>query len=117
MPDEKIDNQNRAPEQFTKQTTEEEIKENMEMGEKNEDVYSEEGREKLLEDAEIDAEEEGFMEGAEGRGQLAKCDNCHKVLGDDPENTVEREFDGEMHLFCSDKCAEEFSKNKSTTSP
>lgn len=112
MADEKIDDQNRASEQFTDDETEEEIKEDMDIGEKNEDVYSEEGRENLLDDDEIDAEEEGFMEGAEGRGQLAKCDQCHKVLSDDPDKTVELEIDGELFLFCSDRCAEKFKKTK-----
>ena len=37
--------------------------------EKGKDVYSEEGREELVDDDEISPEEEGFMEGAEGDGQ------------------------------------------------
>ena len=37
------------------------------------DIYSEEGREDLVEDGEISPAEEGFMEGAEGNGQGAKC--------------------------------------------
>ena len=47
-------------------------------------IESEEGRESLLEDDEISPEEEGFMEGASGDGQGAKCRKCGKVLvGDD----------------------------------
>ncbi|MEA3430147.1 MAG: hypothetical protein U9R08_02650 [Nanoarchaeota archaeon] len=107
MSNEKLDDQHRAPEQFTEDKTEEQIKEDMETGEKNEDVYTEEGRENLVEDGEISAEEEGFMQGAEGKGQLAKCDTCSKIL---EENIIEKEIDGEMYRFCSDKCAEEFSK-------
>ena len=37
----------------------------MEIGEKDEDVFTQEGREKLLEDAEISAKEDAFMRGEE----------------------------------------------------
>ena len=37
------------------------------------DVYSEEGREELVESDEISPTEEGFMEGAQGDGQGANC--------------------------------------------
>jgi len=60
--------------------TSEEKKEDMEEGEKDEDVYSEEGREKLEEDDEIDDWEAGYMEGAEHKGEQAMCAHCRKVL-------------------------------------
>ena len=65
--------------------TSEEKKEEMESGEKDEEVYDDEGREKLVEDGELDTREEAFMEGAEGGG--------HKkghVRGD-PDEELEEE--------------------------
>ena len=75
----------------------------------DEDIYSEKGREDLVDDDEISPEEEGFMEGAEDGGKGAKCRRCGKVLGDD---LVEKEIDGDIHRFCSDKCAGKYSKEK-----
>lgn len=49
--------------------TPEQLGEEMDLGEVDEDVYTEEGREKALEDDDISAEEEGFMEGAAGKGK------------------------------------------------
>ena len=53
---------------IVKEKTSEEKKKDMDLGEKDEEVYTEEGRENLEEDGEIDTWEEAFMEGAEGRG-------------------------------------------------
>jgi len=80
----------------------------MEIGEKDEDVYDETGREKLVEDAEIEPREEGFSEGYEGRGKHSTCAACGKVL--DEDSTMEREIEGELMWFCSDSCAENYSK-------
>jgi len=77
--------------------------------EKGKDVYSEEGREELVDDDEISPEEEGFMEGAEGDGQGAKCRKCGKVL---IEKSVEREVEGEIYRFCSEKCATKFEEEQ-----
>ena len=52
-------------EDMKKKKTPEEIEEEMDSGEKEEDVYTEEGREKLVEYAEISSREEGFMRGEE----------------------------------------------------
>ena len=49
--------------------TEEEKEQEMETGEREEEPYDEEGREKLVEDDEMTPEEEGFMEGTEGKKQ------------------------------------------------
>ena len=43
----------------------EEIEESIESENHDEDVYEDEGREELVEDDEIDAAEEGFMQGYE----------------------------------------------------
>ena len=77
--------------------------------EKETDVYSEEGREDLVDSDEITPEEEGFMEGAEGDGQKAKCRKCGKPLVDD---VVEREVNGETCRFCSDTCATKFEEEQ-----
>ena len=73
------------------------------------DVYTEEGRESLVDDDEISAEEEGFMEGAEGGGQGAKCRKCGKILQDD---FIERRVDDEIYRFCSDECSHKYMKEK-----
>lgn len=82
----------------------EELEDEMELGEKEEDVYTEEGREKLVEDDEIDTWEAGFAEGVKGKETLV-CRNCKKIIGDNP---VEKRIDGKLHWFCSDKCVAEF---------
>lgn len=48
--------------------TKEQIEDDMKENKRDEDVYSEEGRELLEEDDEMEEWEEGFMQGAEGRG-------------------------------------------------
>lgn len=78
----------------------------IEKGTKDEDVYSEEGREDLVENSEISSEEQGFMEGAELDGQQAKCANCGSMLT--PKTTMEKEIDGELRWFCSEKCLEKY---------
>lgn len=78
----------------------------MEIGHKDEDVYSDGGRADLVEDDEITPEEEGFMQGAESDGQHAKCANCGRMLR--KENTIEKEFDGDLKWFCSEHCLEKY---------
>lgn len=77
----------------------------------SDDLYSEEGREAAVEDGEISGAEEGFLEGASGSGQKAKCRKCRKALQDD---FIERRGDDDEILrFCSDECCEKyFDKNK-----
>ena len=75
-------------------------------GEKEIDIYTEEGRDELEEDEEAIAPwEEAFAEGAVGRGQKAVCANCEKPLSQDEDKVIEREYRGETYWFCSDKCA------------
>ena len=78
----------------------------MELGNADEDVYSEEGRQNLVEDGEMEAWEEGFMEGADMDGQKGKCANCGSVLF--RGSTHEKEINGEDKFFCSVKCVEEY---------
>jgi len=75
-------------------------------GEEEVDVYNHEGREDLVKDDEIEPWEEGFLEGAEGRGHFGVCAHCKQVLSDDHEEIVEREYHGQVLRFCSDKCAQ-----------
>jgi len=90
--------------------TKEQIEEEMEEGEKETDVYSEEGRDVLEGEDEISPEEEGFMEGASGLGQLGKDALTGKpLMGDD---IVELEFQGRRYRFNNQKNAEEFLKVK-----
>ncbi|MFH1849824.1 MAG: hypothetical protein ABH879_06585 [archaeon] len=71
------------------------------------EVYTEEGRESLVEDDEIEPWEEGFMEGACGKGHGAKCETCGKIfIG--PEDVVETEIQGEVRRFCSQECADKY---------
>jgi len=92
------------PEEHTETHEEAEIK--VHVGEKEADVYTEEGREHLTEDeGEIAPWEEGFSKGAAGKGGDGNCSHCGKVLGDREEGVIEREFSGKKMLFCSDKCA------------
>ena len=94
-----------------KPKTSEEIKQDMEEGKKAENVYSEEGREKLVEDGEIEPHEDGFMEGAEGRGQKNCCAECGVNLGEEETKVIEREFDGDTKWFCSEEHAENYAKS------
>jgi hypothetical protein len=89
----------------------EEKKKDMEEGEQDEDVYSEEGREKLTEDREIEDWEEGFMDGAEKGGQLGKDALTGEPLTD-IENVVEAEIDSKVYRFVNQENAEKFREKK-----
>ena len=79
----------------------------MEHGEKDEDVYSEEGREKLVEDGEISPEEEGFMEGAAQAGQLGKDALTGEPLMD-VDDVVETKINGKVYRFVNAENARKF---------
>lgn len=81
----------------------------MQTGEKESDVYSEEGRKELVSGGEIEEWEQGFSEGAEGRGGQANCAHCGKLLGQ-RDKVVERKINNELHFFCSESCAEKHGK-------
>jgi len=91
------------------QESPEEFKREMEEGLREEDVYTEEGREELEESDEIDPWEEGYIEGVKGKETLT-CRRCKKIIIGEP---IEREIDHEIYWFCSEKCATEFKKTKS----
>ena len=74
--------------------------------EEEKDIYTQEGKEKLVEDGEISPAEEGFMQGASGHGQLGHCASCDKPLSDDASKVVERVINGEKFQYCSDECSQ-----------
>lgn len=101
-----------APEQGIKQErTSDEEKLAIQTGESEEDVYSTEGREQMVEDGEISPQEAGFMEGANKLGQLGK-----DALTGEPlmgaSDVVEIELDGEKYRFVNSKNAEKFREKK-----
>ena len=81
----------------------------IDMGDRSEDVYSDEGREDMVENGEISPIEQGFMEGAELDGKQAKCANCGDMLT--PKNTIEKDINGETKWFCSEECLEKYEEN------
>ena len=90
--------------------TDENIMQEMEEGKIDEDTNSAEGREKLVEDGEIDSWEAGFSEGAEGRGSKNCCAECGKLLSDDETGTIEREVNGDIKWFCCEAHAENYAE-------
>ncbi len=98
-----------AKKEYHQKTKEEKIKE-IEEGEVEGDVYSEEGREALQDDEdEITDLDEGFMEGYEEGEHIAKCALCHKIISDVP---YEREIDGINYMFCSEEHAAIYEEQK-----
>ncbi len=80
----------------------------METGEKEETVYDDVGRQKLVEDGEISPEEAAFMDGAEGDGEQGKCAFCGKGLF--RGSTHETKIEGKTYWFCSEEHAEKYRK-------
>ena len=72
-----------------------------------EEVYSEEGREKLVEDDAMSPWEDAFMDGAEEGGKNAKCRHCGKVLYREM-SIVEKAVGKDLYRFCSDECLEKY---------
>lgn len=86
---------------------EDEISKKMDEGNLEEDVYSEEGRGKEVEDDEIAPWEEGFAMGAEAGGKGAKCRYCGKIIIE-KDDVFERKVDGKLCFFCSEDHAEKY---------
>jgi|SRR3989338_9754207 len=83
----------------------------MRSGEKDTDIYTEEGRDLLEEDDEIEPWEEGFAQGASGEGRLGKdALTGEPLMGAD--NIIEAEIDGQLYRFVSEKNAISFQKKK-----
>ncbi len=96
-----------------KKKSKDQVEREIESGDKDEDIYTEEGREVAEDEEVITNEEEGFMEGYEEDERAAKCAKCKKIL---EEDFIEEEIGGEEYRFCSEKCAETFKKPKNTSS-
>lgn len=92
--------------------TPDEFDKELHANEKEESVYTEEGREDLVEDDEIEPWEEGFSEGAVDRGEKGECAHCGKPLRQEEKKVIEREINGELYWFCSDGCAGKGPKKK-----
>jgi len=84
----------------------------MDTGRRATDVYTEEGREELLEDDEVSTLEQAWTEGAEGRGHKGVCAQCGKPLRQEEDKVIERKINGELIWFCSNKCAKKGPKKK-----
>jgi hypothetical protein len=90
----------------------EKFKEEMDSNERDEDVYTKEGREELLEDDEVSNVEQAWTEGAEGKGHKGVCAHCGKPLSQEEDEVIEREIDGELVWFCCEKCAKKGPKKE-----
>src|SRR3989344_9599216 len=95
-------NEQKTREDIEDKETEEQLKEEMKEGELDEDVYSDEGTKLLVDDDEITDLEEGFMEGyreaSHGKGHLAKCSQCGRIVTD---KFVEIQKEHDVFRFCS----------------
>ena len=69
-----------------------------------------EPKEEAVEEDGISAREEAFLEGQDKDTQEGVCEECGKVLSDEPEEVIEEKKDEQIHFFCSDSCAEKFRK-------
>ena len=91
--------------------TKEELEQEIELGEKEEDPYTKEGRHAAVEDDSLTDSDEGFMAGYEQGEDSTKCATCKKILEDD---FIEEEFEEETLRFCSENCAEKYEKKQQT---
>ena len=92
-------------------TTSEEKTEQMESGDADEDLETPEGREKQIEEDEVEPWEAGFAEGASDEGQLAKDALTGEPLMD-VEDVVELEIDGKKYRFVNQENAQKFREKK-----
>ena len=77
----------------------------------NEDIYDEKTLEDLKEDDEVSIEEEGFMQGANKQGQLAKDALTGEPLIN-PRKIIELKLNGKIYRFNSQKNADKFKEKK-----
>lgn len=91
--------------------TSEEKKIGMELGEKDDDLETEEGQEEQVEDDEVEPWEAGFVKGASDEGQLAKDALTGEPLMD-VDDVVEAEIDGKTYRFASERNARKFREKK-----
>lgn len=89
--------------------------EDYEEGSFDADVYTEEGREELVEEDQVDDWEEGVVKGFEEGENPSACDECGKTLVEKTD-VVEEEIDDEIYTFCSVECAQKYLKKKKSSS-
>lgn len=89
--------------------TREELHEEEEVFDDTGTIYSDESREDMVDEDEIDSLEEGFMQGYDEGEASAKCALCKKVLTQD---FVEEEINGKIYRFCSEEHADLFIKKQ-----
>jgi hypothetical protein len=89
------------------ESTSDEKRTEMEQGERDEDLDTPEGREKQVEEDEVEPWEAGFAEGASDEGQLAKDALTGEPLMD-VEDVVEIELNGKKYRFVNQENAEKF---------
>lgn len=82
-------------------------KEEILLGEEDEDVYTDEGLEQLEEDDEIEPWEEGFVKGAKDQGQMGKDALTGEPLVD-IEKITELELNGKIYRFINQRNAQLF---------
>ncbi len=90
--------------------TDEHTKEEIESGEVEADVLTEEGREDLVENDEMESWEAGFAQGASEEGQLAKDALTGEPIMDE---CVEREINGKLYRFVNEENAKKFAERQS----
>ena len=72
----------------------------------NGDGASEQG---TIEEGAVDSSEAAFMHGYNADGDNVK--ECEECGGSIQEDEVSKEIEGEVHIFCSKTCAEEFTES------
>lgn len=81
---------------------------NMNKKETTEDVYSEEARDELVQEDEINAEEEAFMRGYENDKKDNVCEECGSAIHEKP---VIKVIEDKKHTFCSKECAQDYAES------
>lgn len=94
--------------------TPEELELKMHVGERTYDAYTEEGREELAEEDGMAPWEQGFAQGAAGRGSGGVCAHCGKPLAvlQDAEPVLEQAYGERILFFCSPACARKHSRKR-----
>ncbi len=88
-----------------------EKKAEMELGERDENLETEEGREKQVEEDEVEPWEAGLMQGESDEGQLAKdALTGEPLMGVD--DVVESVIDGKTYRFVNEENAQKFREKK-----
>lgn len=82
----------------------EDIELQMHIGNKEVDIYSEEGLEEQMDHDELAPWEQGFMEGELQAGKIGICETCGKQITEDMEERKESDVNGRKTLYCSKRC-------------